>query len=305
MSLMLIDAAGLYFRAFYGVPESVTAPDGRPVNAIRGFLDMSANLIERRRPSRYVACLDLDWRPAFRVRLVPTYKAHRVAADGSEQVPATLSPQVPLLLDVLAALGLASAGAAGFEADDVIATIAARESDTVEIVTGDRDLMALATDRVTILYTARGLGKLGVLGPEQVLAKYGVPAARYADFAVLRGDPSDGLPGVAGVGEKTAAALVTRFGPIEAIVAAAERGEGGFPAGAARKVLAAKEYLAVAPAAVRGRCDVPVPVLNDGLPREPRDAEALAALVRELGISSSVQRIRKAIDAATAATAAQ
>src|SRR5664279_2392800 len=103
--LMLIDAAGLYFRAFYALPESITAPDGRPVNAIRGYLDMSAAMIERRRPRRFVSCLDLDWRPAFRVELVPSYKAHRVAADGGEEVPATLTPQVPLLLDVLRAMG--------------------------------------------------------------------------------------------------------------------------------------------------------------------------------------------------------
>ncbi|MEO6886773.1 MAG: 5'-3' exonuclease [Jatrophihabitantaceae bacterium] len=295
---MLIDAAGLYFRAFYGVPESVTAPDGRPVNAIRGFLDMSATLIERRRPGRYIACLDLDWRPAFRVELIPTYKAHRVAADGAEDVPDTLSPQVPLLLDVLAALGLATAGAEGFEADDVIATIAARESAPVEVVTGDRDLMALATDRITILYTGKGIAKLAALDADGVREKYGVPAEFYADFAVLRGDPSDGLPGVAGVGEKTSAALVNRFGAIESILAAAQAGADGFPAGAAGKVLAAADYLAVAPAAVRGRTDAPVPVIDGTLSVQTHDAEALTALVSALGIESSVRRIQKAIGAA-------
>src|SRR4051812_8457640 len=150
---MLIDAANLYFRAFHALPESITAPDGRPVNAIRGYLDMTAALIDRRRPTRYVACLDLDWRPRFRTELVPSYKAHRTAADGGEQVPDALVPQVPLLLEVLAAVGLATAGAAGFEADDVIATLAARDTDRVEVVTGDRDLLATATDHVTVLYT--------------------------------------------------------------------------------------------------------------------------------------------------------
>src|SRR5579875_3283156 len=146
--LMLVDAANLYFRAFYAVPDSITAPDGRPVNAIRGFLDMSAALIERRRPTRWVACLDLDWRPAFRVELVPSYKAHRVAKDGSEEIPSALEGQIPPLLAILAAQGMATAGAEGFEADDVLATLAARDSDAVEIVTGDRDLLALATERV-------------------------------------------------------------------------------------------------------------------------------------------------------------
>src|SRR5579859_5951812 len=153
--LMLVDAAGLYFRAFFAVPESVTAPDGRPVNAIRGYLDMAASLVDRRLPRRFISCLDLDWRPAFRTALVPSYKAHRVAPTGGETIPDALSPQVPVLLEVLAAIGLAVAGTPGFEADDVVATLAARESGPVEIVTGDRDLMALATDNVRVLYIGR------------------------------------------------------------------------------------------------------------------------------------------------------
>jgi len=297
---MLVDAANLYFRAYYALPESITAPGGGPVNAIRGYLDMTAALIERRRPNRYVACLDLDWRPAFRVALVPSYKAHRVAADGSEDVPATLAPQVPLLLAVLRALGLATAGAAGFEADDVMATLAVRDRDPVAIVSGDRDLLALATERITVLYTAKGIAKLEVMGPPEVQARYGVPAEFYPDFAVLRGDPSDGLPGVPGIGDKTAAALVARFGPIESIVAAAEAGAGGFPAGAAGKVLTAREYLAVAPAAVRGRTDVPIPPLADALPARAAEPDELAELVGLLGIASSVSRVQSAVAAALA-----
>lgn len=298
MSLMLIDAANLYFRAFYAIPESVTAPDGRPVNAIRGFLDMSASLIDKRRPSRWVACLDLDWRPAFRVELVPTYKAHRVARDGSEEIPAQLAPQVPKLLEVLTAFGLACSGADGFEADDVMATLAHRDTDPVEIVSGDRDMLALASDRIKILYTGKGIAKLEEMGPAEVQAKYGIPAEHYADFAVLRGDPSDGLPGVAGIGEKTAAALVGRFGRIEDIVAAAAEGDDGFPAGAAGKVRAARDYLAVAPAAVRGRLDVPLDEIDDALPSSPRDPDRLAELAGHLGVSSSVARLQKAITTA-------
>lgn len=292
---MLIDAANLYFRAFYALPESITAADGRPVNAIRGYLDMTAALIDKRRPSRLVSCLDLDWRPAFRVALVPSYKAHRMTADGAEDVPATLAPQVPLLLDVLAALGLAVTGADGFEADDVIATLAARDADPVEVVSGDRDLNGVVTDRVRLLYTGRGIGKLEVLGPGQVQAKYGVPAARYPDFAVLRGDPSDGLPGVAGIGEKTAAALVARFGTIEDILAAAAVGADGFPAGALVKVLRARDYLAVAPAAVRGRTDAPIPPLADTLPAEPAHPERLLALSDELGLDGPLNRLLAAV----------
>jgi len=298
MTLQVIDAANLYFRAFYALPESITAPDGRPVNAIRGFLDMSAALIERRRPTRWVACLDLSWRPAFRVALVPSYKAHRAAPDGSEVIPPALLPQIPLLLDVLGALGLPTAGADGFEADDVMATLAARDADEVEVVSGDRDMLAVATERVRVLYTGKGLAKMEVMGPAEVQAKYGIAPAHYADFAVLRGDPSDGLPGVAGVGEKTAAALVARFGSIEDILAAADSGPDGFPAGAGAKIRAAREYLSRAPGAVRVRTDVPLPVLADELPGEPRDADSLAQLVSELGIGASVARVQAAIAAA-------
>lgn len=296
MTLMLVDAAGLYFRAFYAIPESVTAPDGRPVNAIRGYLDMTAALIERRRPSRHVACLDLDWRPAFRVELIPSYKAHRVAKGGGEEIPDTLTPQIPALLSLLGAFGLATAGAEGFEADDVIATLAWRDRDPVEVVTGDRDLLALATDRVTVLYTGKGIAKLAEMGPSEVREKYGIPAEYYADFAVLRGDPSDGLPGVPGIGEKTAAAIVSRLGPIEDVLLAAEQGSDGFPAGARNKVLAARDYLAKAPAAVRGRVDAPVDEVDDELPAEPRDAARLAELADELGVQSSVQRLLAAIE---------
>jgi 5'-3' exonuclease len=297
---MLIDAANLYFRAFYAVPETITSPDGRPVNAVRGFLDMSAMLIEKRRPTRWVACLDLSWRPRFRVDLVPSYKAHRANPDGSEQIPPALLPQIPALLDVLGAYGLACAGAEGFEADDVMATLAARDTEPVEVVTGDRDMLALATDRVTVLYAGKGIGKLEDMGPAEVQAKYGIPAEHYADFAVLRGDPSDGLPGVPGVGEKTAAALVSRFGAVEDILAAALAGDDGFPAGAAGKVRAAADYLAKAPGAVRGRTDAPVPDVRDELPAEPRDPDRLHELAERLGVESAVARLQKAIAAALA-----
>ena len=292
---MLVDAANLYFRAFYALPESITAPDGRPVNAIRGYVDMTAALIDKRRPTRHVACLDLDWRPAFRVRAVPSYKAHRLSKDGGEDVPAALKPQVPVLLEVLAAAGLAIAGAKGFEADDVIAAIAARDDDEVEVVSSDRDLLAVANERVTVLYTGKGIAKMEAMGPTQVRAKYGVPAANYADFAILRGDPSDGLPGVPGIGEKTAAALVARFGTVEQIVAAAEAKSDGFPSGSANKILAARDYLVVAPDAVRGRVDADVGDIDDALPAQRADPERLVELSEELGIEASLNRLLNAI----------
>ncbi len=298
---MLVDAANLYFRAYYALPESVTAPDGRPVNAVRGYLDMAAAVIERRRPRRFVSCLDLDWRPQFRVALVPSYKAHRVAADGSEEIPATLVPQIPLLLDILGALGLAVAGAEGFEADDVMATLATRDPATVDIVSGDRDMLALAGERITVCYTGKGIAKMEPMGSAEVLARYGVPAEHYPDFAVLRGDPSDGLPGVPGVGEKTAAALVSRFGAIEAIVAAAEAGDDGFPSGAAGKVRSARDYLALAPGAVRPRVDVPLEHIDDRLPTQATNPGRVSELAQSLGIANSVRRIQASIRTALSA----
>jgi 5'-3' exonuclease len=294
----------MYFRAFYGVPESVTAPDGMPVNAVRGFSDMLSTLITKYRPSHFVACLDNDWRPAFRVALVPSYKAHRVAVPTAagqpdvEEVPELLSPQVPVLLAVLKAAGLCSAGVDGFEADDVIATLAHRHDragDTVDVVSGDRDLIGVVTDRVRLLYTGRGLAKLAELTPEEVLDKYRVPCEYYADFAVLRGDPSDGLPGVPGIGEKTAAIAVNRFGSIEQILAVARSGDDAMSPKIRTKVLAAADYLQVAPAVVRGRTDLELADLDCAIPPSPADPEMLEALGERFGIGSSISRLRAAI----------
>lgn len=301
---MLLDSASLYFRAFYGVPESVTAPDGMPVNAVRGFTDMVSTLITRYRPTDFVACLDYDWRPAFRVDLVPSYKAHRVAtetADGEpdvEETPDLLAPQVPVLLAVLKAAGLCSAGADGFEADDVIATLAHRHDERgelVDVVSGDRDLIDVTTERVRVLYTGKGVAKIVEFTPDEVRQQYGVPAEHYADFAILRGDPSDGLPGVAGIGVKTAAIVVSEFGPIEQIVAAAESGDKAMSAAVRAKVLAARDYLAVAPAVVRGRQDVPVPELDTAIPPAPADPDMLAALAGQFGIGSATGRLTTAL----------
>jgi len=302
--VMLLDSASLYFRAFYGVPDTVTAPDGMPVNAVRGFTDMVSTLITRYQPTDFVACLDYDWRPAFRVALLPSYKAHRVEyTTGSgkpdvEQVPDLLEPQVPILLAVLKAAGLCSVGADGFEADDVIATLASRyggRGDEVDVVSGDRDLIDLATEKVRVLYTGKGISNIVVFTPEEVQAQYGIPAGHYADFAMLRGDPSDGLPGVAGIGAKTAATVVAQFGAIEDIVAAAQSGDKAMSSSVRVKVLKALDYLAVAPAVVRGRTDVPVGKLSTAIPAAPADPEMLAALGERFGIESAMQRLTTAL----------
>jgi 5'-3' exonuclease len=300
-SLMLLDSASLYFRAFFGVPDTVRAPDGTPVNAVRGLLDMITRLVRARRPARLVACWDEDWRPAFRVAAVPSYKAHRLAADGtSEQTPPELAVQIPVIEEVLHASGLAVAGQPGFEADDVIATLAARSKDPVDVVTGDRDLFQLVDDArgVRVIYTQRGLLNMDVIDEAAVSAKYGIPGRAYADFAALRGDPSDGLPGVPGVGEKTAAALIRTFGSIDAITTALDAGHGGFPRGSREKLERARDYLDIALSVVRVVDDAPLPPVDGKLPAVPADAARLEDLGERWGLGSSLTRFVAAVSAA-------
>jgi 5'-3' exonuclease len=298
--LLLLDSASLYFRAYFGVPpESMTAPDGTPVNAVRGLLDMIARLIRARRPGALVACLDADWRPAFRVKAIPSYKRHRANPDGSEQVPDALSAQIPVILQVLAAAGVATAEAAGYEADDVIGTLASRASGPVEVVTGDRDLFQLVDDEreVTVLYTAKGVGRAEVIDEAAVTARYQIPGRAYAAFATLRGDPSDGLPGVPGVGEKTAAALVRVFGSVPGMLDAIDAGHGGWPSGSRAKLVAAREYLQAAGPVVRVATDAPVPEVDGTLPVRPPDPAGLAALDERWDLGSSLGRMLSALAA--------
>jgi len=299
--LMVLDTPSLYFRAFFGVPDSITAPDGTPVNAVRGLLDFIARLVTDRTPTHLVACMDRDWRPAFRVEAIPSYKAHRVASGDEEQVPDPLIPQVAIIEDVLAALGVPVLGAEGYEADDVIGTLATASARPVDVVTGDRDLFQLVDDvrRVRVLYTARGVGRHEVVDEATVTARYGIPGRAYADFATLRGDPSDGLPGVAGVGEKTAAALVTRYGSLTGILAALDAGDTGMPAGARSRLAAASDYLAVAPRVVAVATDVALPAYDSIIPAQPRDHERLVELADRWGLTSSLNRVLTAFAAAS------
>jgi 5'-3' exonuclease len=283
---MLLDTPSLYFRAFYGVPHSVRSPRGEPVNAIRGLVDMTARLIAERRPTHLVAAMDHDWRPAFRVALLPSYKAHRVAYGDQEQIPDLLSPQVPVIEEVLAAVGIVVVGATGYEADDVIGTLAIRSPEPVEIVTGDRDLFQLVDDArgVRVLYTQKGLGNLAVVNEDWVAEKYGIPGRSYADFALLRGDPSDGLPGVPGIGEKTAASLVTKYGSVDRMLAEVA------------KVAAHREYVEAAKTVVCVARDVPLPDLDDRLCAQPRDPARLVALSERWGLDSALNRLLHALD---------
>ncbi len=298
--LLLVDAPSLYFRAFFGIPESAArAPDGTPVNAVRGFLDMLATLIRGRRPDRVICALDADWRPAWRVALLPSYKRHRLAPGGGteEVVPDGLVPQIPVILDLLGALGIPALGAAGYEADDVLGTLATREPGPVEVASGDRDLIQLVDDAkpVRVLYCGRGVAKLEVLDDAAVRSRYAVPAAGYADFAALRGDPSDGLPGVAGIGEKTAARLVSRYGDLAGILAATEDPAAGFAPGLRAKLVAAQEYLAVAPTVVRVARDIALPELSGKLPAAPTDPDRLLELAGAWNVAGPTKRVVDAV----------
>jgi 5'-3' exonuclease len=299
---MLLDAASLYFRAYYGVPDSVRAPDGTPVNAVRGLLDFVARLVADHGPDDLVACMDADWRPRWRVELIPSYKAHRVAEEvpeGSdvEEVPDTLSPQVPVIEAVLDAIGIARVGVAGYEADDVIGTFTQRASGPVDIVSGDRDLFQLVDDArgVRVLYPVKGMGSLQATDDALLRGKYGVSGARYADLAVLRGDPSDGLPGVAGIGEKTAARLIAEYGDLPGIQAAARDVGSRLSPAQRRRLVEAADYLAVAPTVVRVARDVPLPPVETAVPRTPRDPDGLLALADRWGLGGSLTRVVRAL----------
>lgn len=310
--LALLDAASLYFRSFFALPESMRAPDGTPVNAVRGFADTIARILTDRRPERLVACLDADWRPQFRVDLLPSYKAHRVAEEAGsspdvEEVPDTLGPQVPIIIELLEAVGLATAEAEGYEADDVIGTLTARELvNPVEVITGDRDLFQLVRSSPTpasVIYVGKGWAKAEVLGPEEIAARYALDVERagaaYVDMSVLRGDPSDGLPGVAGIGEKTAAKLITRFGSLDALIAAADEEHPDVPKRARAALVAAAEYLAVAPTVVRVVPDAPVVLSRDDkVPATAVDAARVQELKQRWNLGGSVDRLLAALDGA-------
>lgn len=311
--LLLLDGASMWFRSYFGVPSSIKAPDGRPVNAIRGFIDSMAVVITQHKPSRLAVCLDLDWRPQFRVDLIPSYKAHRVAEiepagePDVEEVPDELSPQVDMIMELLDAFGIPTAGAPGFEADDVLGTLAAQErKDPVVVVSGDRDLLQVVADEpvpVRVLYLGRGLSKATLFGPEQVAEQYGVPVERagpaYAELALLRGDPSDGLPGVPGVGEKTAATLLAQHGSLEQIVAAAEDPKSKMAKGIRTKLKSATDYIEAAGTVVRVATDAPVTLSTptDELPLHAADPKRTADLATRYGVGSSISRLQKALDA--------
>ncbi|MBA3308830.1 MAG: 5'-3' exonuclease [Nocardioidaceae bacterium] len=300
---MLLDTAALYFRAYFGVPDSVRAPDGTPVNAVRGLLDFIARLTSAYEPTHLICCWDDDWRPQWRVDLIPSYKAHRVAAEVTagvdvEETPDPLETQVPIIRAVLEALDIAVIGAARHEADDVIGTLCARSSGPVDVVTGDRDLFQLVDDdrSIRVIYTARGMSNLELVTDEVVVRKYGVLPEQYAEFAVLRGDTSDGLPGVKGVGDKTAASLLQQYGDLAGVVAAADDRSTSLSSGLRAKLLAAADYLAVAPTVVEVVKDLELPAVDASIaPLSTESSTRVEALSNRWGLGSSMTRVLAAL----------
>jgi len=278
---LLVDGSSVMFRAFFGIPLTVRSPRGEPVNAVRGFLDMLARLVADRDPRGLVVATDKDWRPAFRVQVIPSYKTHRLERGA---MPAELGPQEPIILAVLQAIGVQAIGAEGYEAEDVIASLLPKLDGAVEIVTGDRDLFALVRDpNVRVLYTQQGIGRLAVVDEAEVERRYGIPGRRYGEFAVLRGDPSDGLPGVPGVGEKTAAQLIRRYGDLDALLQSGRLGPE-----AARYVERAR--LVAMPVATAA-----VPPPRAGRPAAAADPPGLARLDERYGIAGSTGRLVQAL----------
>jgi len=273
---MFVDGSSLIFRAFYGVPATFRSPDGKPVNGVRGFMDRLATLIVDHRPARLAVASDEDWRPAWRVELIPGYKVHRVA----EPIPPELAPQMPIIHEVLDAVGVDFVGVPDYEAEDVIATWTAKASGaSVDIVSGDRDLFALIRDPdVRVLYPEkRGLTSIDETAVKQ---RYGVPGNLYADFAILRGDPSDGLPGLSGVGDKKAADLVTRYGGLDGLLASGRLSD------------ADRDYVERARRVVPPVTDLPVEL---PAARRPVDGDRADALATRYGLRSPLERLLKAL----------
>ena len=287
--VLLLDTASLGYRAFFALPETITGSHGRAVNAVHGYLDMTATLYRERGGDGAALehCLDDDWRPTGRVEAYPDYKVDRPPD------PEALPEQFETLRALLAAAGETLTWSPGWEADDAIAARCGQvgDGDRVDIVTGDRDLLQLVRDRsdagaaIRVLYTVRGVSELAVFDEAAVAAKHKVPPQRYADYAMLRGDPSDGLPGVRGVGEKTAATLVAEHPSIPALLDASDR----LSPALARNVAAAQEYLEAMTRVVPLHGDVPLERHEHQL-----DEARLDELAAEHGVANPVKRLRAA-----------
>jgi 5'-3' exonuclease len=298
MTLMLLDSASLWYRAYYGMPDTMLSPDGISVNAVRGYVDMTARLIQAYKPNRLVACLDGDWRPSWRVDIFPDYKANRIEEDGeTEEEPETLTPQIPILLDLLDLFGIPVIGVDDYEADDVMATYAHVEKGPIRIVTGDRDLFQVVDDKkdVKVVYLAKGLSQHDLVDIKYVADKYSIPGDRYDLFAMFRGDPSDGLPGVKGIGEKGAAIIARSFATVEEALEGAKNAHEDLAPALAKKIIAGAEYLKIAPTLVRVARNVPLPKADLALPKAPTDLSAIYQFKERYALGASVDRLISAL----------
>ena len=298
MTLMLLDSASLWYRAYYGMPDTLVSPGGEPINAIRGFIDMTARLIEMYRPDRLVACIEGDWRPTWRTDLFPDYKANRLDEEGDEEEPDLLSPQIPILLDLLDAFRIPVIGVDDYEADDVMATYAMRERGPIRVVTGDRDLFQLVDDKkdIAIVYLAKGISNHDLVRRDYIENKYGIPGDRYALFAMIRGDASDGLPGIRGIGEKGAAVIANAFSNMDQVIAAAhDESYTRLTPALRKKLLADLEYASIAPKLVHCALDVAVPDINLSIPSAPKTLDDIYALSKEYGLGSPIDRLISAL----------
>jgi len=294
MTLMLLDSASLWYRAYYGMPDTLLSPSGMPVNAIRGYLDMTARLVGMYKPNRIVACIEGDWRPSWRVDIFPDYKANRLEQGSEvEEEPETLTPQIPVLLDLLDAFGIPMVGVDDYEADDVMATFASREKGPIRVVTGDRDLFQLVDDKadIKVVYLARGITNHDLVDIKWVAEKYSIPGERYALFAMFRGDPSDGLPGVRGIGEKGAATIANLFATVDQALEGARSNHPGLTPALAKKIIEGADYLKIAPTLVHCARDVALPALDISMPKKPDDLSEIYRMKEEYGLGASVDRL--------------
>ena len=297
MTLMLLDSASLWYRAYFGMPDTLLSPKGEPVNAIRGYLDMTSRLLVKYQPKRLVACLEGDWRPSWRVELFPDYKLNRLDEEGDEEEPDTLGPQIPILLDVLDALGIAVLGVDDYEADDLIATFSTKQNGPIRIVTGDRDLFQLVDDKrdIKVIYLAKGISNHDLVDLQWISKKYEIPGERYALFAMIRGDSSDGLPGIRGIGEKGAASIANQFESLEEVMAGAVSGDERLTPNLCKKLLASADYAAIAPKLVSCATDIALPEMSIELPTKPKSMEKINLLKEEYGLGTSIDRIVSAL----------
>jgi 5'-3' exonuclease len=279
------------------MPDTLLAPNGTPVNAIRGYLDISARLISLYEPKRLVACIEGDWRPSWRVELFPEYKANRVDEEGAEEEPDLLAPQIPILMDILDAFGIAVVGVDDYEADDVMASFAHRENGPIRIVTGDRDMFQIVDDQkdVKIVYLAKGLAQHDLVDISWIAQRYEIPGDRYALFAMFRGDPSDGLPGVKGIGEKGAAVIANNFKDVADVIEGAKNSHQVLSPNLIRKIIEGQDYLKIAPTLVQCARDVRLPEINLSIPSRPADLSHIYSLQKEYGLGASIDRMIAAL----------